>query len=104
MKRLELVFAGIAVLSAHGCARDSRTAPGASAASAASAATGPSEHAPLTIAEAMFDGGLTNGWQDWGWSAREIATGGPARVRFDNWGGWAPAETRLPRQHGWPFV
>jgi hypothetical protein len=100
MKRLELVFAGIAVLSAHGCARDSRTAPGASAASAAPAATGPSEHAPLTIAEAMFDGGLTNGWQDWGWSAREIATGGPARVRFDNWGGWTLAKTGLTGNYG----
>lgn len=36
----------------------------------------------------MYDGGLVNGWQDWGWSPRELKPGAPARLRFDNWGGW----------------
>jgi hypothetical protein len=40
----------------------------------------------------MYDGGLVNGWQDWGWSPRELKDGGPAKLRFDNWGGWMLAK------------
>ena len=48
----------------------------------------------------MFDGGFVNGWQDWGWSPREVKGGGPARVRFDNWGGWMLAKPGLTGYYG----
>jgi Glycoside hydrolase family 44 len=51
------------------------------------------------IAEMMFDGGYVNGWQDWGWSPHEV-DGGPARVRFDNWGGWMLAKPGLTGYYG----
>jgi hypothetical protein len=40
------------------------------------------------ISEVIYDGGLKNGWQDWGWAPHELPKDGPAMVRFDNWGGW----------------
>jgi hypothetical protein len=42
----------------------------------------------FTIVEPIFDGGLKTGWQDWGWTPRELATGGAARLNFSSWGGW----------------
>lgn len=52
------------------------------------------------VAEMMFDGGFVNGWQDWGWSPHEAKGGGPARVRFDNWGGWMLAKPGLTGYYG----
>lgn len=39
------------------------------------------------IAEIVYDGGLRNDWQDWGWSEHKPQDGGALGVRFDNWGG-----------------
>lgn len=36
----------------------------------------------------LYRGGFHGGWEDWGWAARDIAAGQPARVNFSNWGGW----------------
>ncbi len=44
------------------------------------------------VAEPIFEGGLKGGWQDWGWAPREVNGPGPAKVRFDNWGGWILAK------------
>jgi Glycoside hydrolase family 44 len=42
----------------------------------------------LALTETIFEAGLKNGWQDWGWATREVATGGPARFNFSSYGGW----------------
>jgi hypothetical protein len=76
-------------------------------------ATAPSTHAKvddrpeadaqaarLEIAELMYDGKLVNGWQDWGWSPRELKDGAAARLRFDNWGGWMLAKPGLTGSFG----
>src|SRR5579871_2189155 len=63
----------------------------------------PSVRAPSTdeFTELVFDGGPKNGWQDAGWSPRETAGPGPARVHFTNWGGWILAKPGLgPIQAG----
>jgi Glycoside hydrolase family 44 len=49
------------------------------------------------IEEVIYDGGLQNGWQDWGWSPKEIVRNGPAKIHFDNYGGWMLAK---PGLHG----
>src|SRR5580700_6894464 len=61
----------------------------------------PVRASPRAIAEAIFDGGLKPGWQDWGWAPREVNGPGPAKVRFDNWGGWILAKPEgLPGAFG----
>ena len=39
-------------------------------------------------AEVAYADGLKNDWQDWGWAPHEIQPGNPARVRFNDYGGW----------------
>jgi len=64
---------------------------GAAAPSVAAASSGASPPSPsaaasassaVVVAESIYDGGLRNGWQDWGWAPREVDRGGPARVPF----------------------
>ncbi|MDP9034392.1 MAG: glycoside hydrolase family 44 protein, partial [Myxococcota bacterium] len=52
------------------------------------------------IAQQIYDGGLVNEWQDWGWSPHEMPTGQPARVRFEHWGGWILAKPGLTGDYG----
>jgi hypothetical protein len=40
----------------------------------------------LEIGEALYDGKLVAGWDDWGWGPHQLATG-PARVVFEGYGG-----------------
>jgi hypothetical protein len=64
-----------------------------------SARSRPERH--TEIAETIYDGGLKGGWQDWGWAPRNVTGGGPATVRFDNWGGWILAKPGLePGDYG----
>jgi hypothetical protein len=103
MRRLESAFAGIAALSLCTCSRSSRAAPDAAPTAELGGHADAAEAAPPVappIAQLMFDSGLAEGWQDWGWSPREIAAGGPARVRFDNWGGWTLAKPGLAGRYG----
>jgi Glycoside hydrolase family 44 len=55
---------------------------------------------PLEIAESVYDAGLQNGWQDWGWSPREVHGGAPAKVRFSDYGGWIVAKPGLSGTYG----
>ncbi len=50
---------------------------------------------PLEIAELVYDDGLKNQWQDWGWAPREVPRDGPAKVRFSDYGGWILAKPGL---------
>ena len=59
-----------------------------------------SEAAPAVVphadvAESIYDGGLQNGWQDWGWAPHELKPGAPATVHFDQYGGWMLAKGGL---------
>jgi hypothetical protein len=58
-----------------------------------------SQH-PIEVAEAIFDAGLANKWQDWGWAPREIGGNGPAKVRFSDHGGWILAKPGLAGTYG----
>jgi hypothetical protein len=39
------------------------------------------------VALTVYDGGLSEGWQDWGWGPHELPKSGPARVMFAGYGG-----------------
>ena len=39
------------------------------------------------VAEAIYDGKLGPGWQDWGWGPHELAKNGPAKIVFGGYGG-----------------
>jgi hypothetical protein len=36
----------------------------------------------------VFDGGLADGWMDWGWGRHELDAGHPARISFEGFGGF----------------
>lgn len=47
--------------------------------------------APVVVAGqplALYDGGLRNGWQDWGWAHRTVGSGLPARLNMSRYAGW----------------
>ena len=48
----------------------------------------------------IFDGGFKNEWQDWGWAPHEVKPGVPARMRFNNYGGWILAHPDLTGDFG----
>ncbi|MCU0693787.1 MAG: glycoside hydrolase family 44 protein, partial [Polyangiaceae bacterium] len=62
------------------------------AAPAVSVKQGPSSY---EVGEVLFQAGLKNGWQDYGWCPRQLTTGGPAELRFPDWGGWIVARPGL---------
>src|SRR5882724_2659104 len=43
--------------------------------------------AAFDAAEAIYDGKLSPGWQDWGWGPHELPKSGPAKVVFGGYGG-----------------
>jgi hypothetical protein len=97
MRREWVLTAAACAIVPIACTRPRQGAPQEATTGVIAHATSPEASAPEAparpeIAELMFDGGLVNGWQDWGWSPREIKAGEPARLRFDNWGGWMLAK------------
>ena len=52
------------------------------------------------VAEVIYDGGLQNGWQDWGWAPKEVTPNAPAKVHFDQYGGWMLAKPGLRGDFG----
>ena len=52
------------------------------------------------VAESIYEGGLQNGWQDWGWTPKQMVPNGPAMVRFDQYGGWMLNKTGLQGDFG----
>ncbi len=51
------------------------------------------------IAEIVYDSGLKNAWQDWGWAPR-TAAGGPARLKMGKYAGWILAKRGLMGNFG----
>jgi hypothetical protein len=45
---------------------------------------------------AIYEGGLKNNWQDWGWAHRTLSPGQPARLNFSRYAGWILAQRNLP--------
>jgi GT2 family glycosyltransferase len=65
------------------CGRDARAQAPAPWTPGARAGTTPA------VAEALFEGGLGDGWQDFGWAERDAARrSGPERLDFSNYAGW----------------
>ncbi|CAN5426302.1 hypothetical protein BH09MYX1_BH09MYX1_31460 [soil metagenome] len=62
-------------------------------------AAGPRAKGGFTVAESIYDGGLKNGWQDWGWTKRDL-DGGVAKLSFANYGGWILAKPGLSGTYG----
>lgn len=83
----------IAVLAgcALGCPHSRSSQPLASTA-AALPATRP-------IAETIYDGALTSGWEDAGWSPHDLGHG-PAKIDFSKHGGWMLAKPNLSGRFG----
>lgn len=52
------------------------------------------------IAMTIYDGGLQNGWQDWGWGPRQLEDGGAAHVGFANYGAIVLRHSRLSSSYG----
>jgi hypothetical protein len=76
-----------------GCTHSPSKAPDASVAVAKRPAT-------IDVAEVIYDGGLKNGWADWGWAAREVTGTGAAKVKFNNYSGWIIGKTGLTGEFG----
>jgi hypothetical protein len=95
------VLAGVGCARIHRFAHRLRHGDDPSVAAAAEGVAGPSGPQAREVVQYMYDGGLINDWQDWGWSPREVkGTGTPARVRFDDWGGWTLAKPGLTGDYG----
>ncbi len=70
----------------------------AAAVSPASSATTPPV-APVPV-EPVFESGLAEGWKDYGWAPRQLATGGPAQLDLSRHGGWIVAHPGLTGRFG----
>src|SRR5262249_17480982 len=53
----------------------------------------------FTVADTLFDAGLQNQWQDYGWAPRELKSG-PAKINFAKYGGWIIAKPGLKGRFG----
>jgi hypothetical protein len=62
-------------------------ADGATATEQGVRAAAPPQHA-LKVVELAYDDGLRPGWEDHGWTERELKEHAPARLRMANLGGW----------------
>lgn len=54
-------------------------------------AAGAAGVAPVVVAGqplSVYDGGLRNGWQDWGWAHRNVGSGLAARLNMSKYAGW----------------
>jgi hypothetical protein len=52
------------------------------------------------LKEVIFDNGLGDNWQDFGWAPRQLERGKPARIDFSNDGGWIVAKPGLTGPFG----
>jgi hypothetical protein len=55
--------------------------------------------ASFTVAETIYDGGLKQGWQDWGWGAHDLSNG-TARINLSQYGGWILHHDTLQSRYG----
>ncbi len=55
---------------------------------ASSSRSSPKASITVELAEAIYEGGLKPGWEDLGWSEREVKGPGPAKLMMADLGGW----------------
>ena len=67
----------------------------------------PSKRAPsagdaqaYAVDQVIFEAGLQNHWEDYGWAAREVKAGAPALLNLSNYGGWTLARPGLTGRFG----
>jgi hypothetical protein len=87
-----LFLAGAATLAADCMSQSAVRVPDATLAAAAEPA--------FQVAEFIYDAGLQGNWQNLGGATRELTTGQPAKVRFDNDGEWTLAKAGLRGDYG----
>ena len=99
MKRLAAVVAVALGCAALGCPKANPQSTRADGTSSESVV--PREAGTLVVSEWIYDGGLKNSWEDWGWTKRDLGDGGtPAHVFFANYGGWMLAHPGLRGTYG----
>jgi hypothetical protein len=100
-KRLLGVLAIAIVLVAGGLVarKFSKRAKHALNAQLAPVSTGPRQPQPLEVAEMIYDQKLSAGWDDWGWGPHQLGNG-PAKIVFQNYGGWLLHHADLPWRFG----
>jgi Glycoside hydrolase family 44 len=64
-----------------------------------SAATATRTPTPFKVAESIYDGKLSEGWEDWGWGSHKLDAG-PAKLVFGSFGGFALHHAELPSRFG----
>ncbi|MBS2031479.1 MAG: glycosyl hydrolase [Deltaproteobacteria bacterium] len=64
----------------------------------------PPKHPPAgpfpEAATKIWDKGLADGWEDWGWAPRKLEAGQPARLDMGHYGGWILAHRKLEGHWG----
>lgn len=55
---------------------------------------------PLQVAETIYDGAFSPGWEDWGWGSHELPKRGPAKIVFSGFGGIVIHHADLPAAFG----
>lgn len=55
---------------------------------------------PRKVIEVVYNNGLQNNWQDWGWATREVESGKAARLNLSNYAGWILAKPNLEGRFG----
>ena len=92
---------GALPLGVTGCPRPAPSIADAAPSASVSATDAAPRSAPRgQNAVVVYDGGLKNGWNDWGWSPKEMPPGAPARVHFESYGGWILARPGLTGDYG----
>ena len=60
---------------------------------------GATRPATFVVAEAIYDGALKPGWQDWGWGNHDLSSG-PAKLNLSQYGGWILHHDALSTRFG----
>jgi hypothetical protein len=96
LRRGALALVALPLLAVLGCPKGN---PASTKADGTAIPSVPRAPGGFVVAETIFDGGLKNGWQDWGWTKREL-DGGTAKLSFANYGGWILAKPGLSGTFG----
>jgi len=67
--------------------------------SSSGAGEAPTVQHSAAVAEIIYDGGLTPGWQDWGWGAHDMS-GPQAKINLSQYGGWILHRDGLSPRYG----
>ena len=100
LARTAVVIGASALLALASCTSCTSCAKGTKGGVTTAASAGIRPLASEEIVELAYEGGLKPGWQDWGWSPRDVKGPGPASIHFTNSGGWILAKPGLGGSFG----